>query len=183
MSPTQFYPTRLLNLSGPDPSKVYLQDSGATKIGPYASLSHCWGGMQPIQLTAETEAALRAGLPIQQLPKTFREAIYVCRRLDASYIWIDSLCILQDSMADWEKEAALMHKVYSHAHFNVAATGARNCYDGLGFERDSRLQIPFRINAGWQWPSNSLGLADKLPKVNTGSFPLLCGRITQSAPP
>lgn len=54
------------------------------------------------------------------------------------YIWIDSLCIMQekDDITDWLYEAALMHKVYSNSFCNVSATGAANSSKGLFYTRD-----------------------------------------------
>jgi hypothetical protein len=62
---------------------------------------------------------------------TFRDAVVFCRRVGVRYLWIDSLCILQDSRADWEAEAAVMGRVYGHALCMLAATcsadGAGGC--------------------------------------------------------
>lgn len=45
--------------------------------------------------------------------------------------WIDSLCIIQDSTEDWEKEAGRMASVYGETHINIAATGAIDGNVGL----------------------------------------------------
>lgn len=43
------------------------------------------------------------------------EAIVLAAALQHEYVWIDSLCIIQDDKKDWEKEAPKMGSVYSHA--------------------------------------------------------------------
>lgn len=94
------YPTRLLNLKGHYQSKVTLEDTSEKTQGPYFTLSHCWGGLQPIRLTRESEQSLRDGISLHDLPKTFREAIELCQTFDISYLWIDSMCIFQDDLKD-----------------------------------------------------------------------------------
>jgi Heterokaryon incompatibility protein (HET) len=93
---------------------------------------------------------LKAGISLGDLPQTFRDAIEVARRLNIPYIWIDSLCIIQDSIEDWNKEASLMSGVYGHAICNIAATGALDSTKGLFFEKDlhairpCKVQVPVR---------------------------------------
>ncbi|KAJ4290558.1 hypothetical protein N0V90_010775 [Kalmusia sp. IMI 367209] len=67
---------------------------------------------------------MEEGISHEALPRVFSEAIQVCWHLGIRYMWIDSLCIVQDSEEDWAKESNLMGKVYSHAIINIAATGA-----------------------------------------------------------
>jgi hypothetical protein len=93
---------------------------------------------------------LKAGIPLQDLPQTFRDAVDITRRLGISYIWIDSLCIIQDSTEDWNNEASQMCEVYQHAICNVAATGAFDSTEGLFFNknlyaiRPCKVQVPVR---------------------------------------
>jgi Heterokaryon incompatibility protein (HET) len=65
-----------------------------------------------------------AGIPVGALPRTFQDAIAVARELSIPYIWIDSLCIVQDSPEDWKQESGLMASVYSNSYLNIAATGS-----------------------------------------------------------
>jgi hypothetical protein len=144
-------PTRLLRIeSSRDPSDaydglVYLDDD--KEAVTYATFSHCWGRVQPVRLTQATVADLRAGLPIKSLPKSFREAVFVCQHTGVQYLWIDSLCIFQDDLQDWAFEAASMCPVYANALFNIAATGASDSSIGLSFERNSLALQPFCITS------------------------------------
>ncbi|KAF7910459.1 hypothetical protein EAE99_011233 [Botrytis elliptica] len=63
-------------------------------------------------------------VPTEVLSQTFQDAIRAVRRLKVKYIWIDSLCIIQegDELADWKREAPVMHEVYSNACFNICAS-------------------------------------------------------------
>jgi hypothetical protein len=150
-------PTRLLRIEElqEDAKYVYLEDSDTIKSYEYVTLSHCWGSIQPICLTKETEGTLRAGINSQDLPKTFRDAVSICLHLNFRYIWIDSLCIFQDNLQDWGMESALMRSVYKNASLNIAASGAANSSVGLSFERNPLAFQPFRVNidsAIWVYP-------------------------------
>ncbi|KAF2434552.1 heterokaryon incompatibility, partial [Tothia fuscella] len=52
------------------------------------------------------------------------------------YLWIDSLCIVQDSTSDWQQESSIMGKVYSSAYCSIAAVGAKNGNEGLFSDRN-----------------------------------------------
>lgn len=70
--------------------------------------------------------SLEAGILIKSLPKVFRDAIRIVQHLKLQHIWIDSLCIFQDSDADWEAEAGKMGDVYAGGVFNIAAVDCHN---------------------------------------------------------
>lgn len=102
--------------------------------GRYLCLSHCWGAAQIIRTTRdniERHKAEAGGIAWGQLSRTFREAVEVTRALGLRYIWIDSLCIVQDDPDDWNREAARMASVYSNGHLTLAATHAADGEGGL----------------------------------------------------
>ena len=66
-----------------------------------------------------------------ELPQTFQDAIMFVRCLNIRYIWIDSLCIIQDSEEDWLKNSGKMAEIYSFAYITIAATRAANGSAGL----------------------------------------------------
>jgi hypothetical protein len=74
-------------------------------ISTYATLSHCWGKIVPFKLLASNISELKQGISLSQLPKTFQQAIVVTRQLSVEYIWIDSLCIIQDSKSDVSQDS------------------------------------------------------------------------------
>ncbi len=75
-----------------------------------------------LQLTRQNSSSLKKQISLTQLPKTFADTVLVARCLGIQYIWIDSLCIIQDDKQDWKAEAAKMWQVYANAYVNVAAT-------------------------------------------------------------
>lgn len=62
----------------------------------YACLSHCWGTVRPIVITRENLATYRKQIPWEDVPRTFQDAVTITRKFGMRYIWIDSLCIVQD---------------------------------------------------------------------------------------
>lgn len=124
-----YMPKRILNLRA---NRVVLQED--VYPSTYACLSHCWGQRQdPIKTLSNTINDFKSEIPWEKLSKTFQDAVDICRRLNIDYLWIDSLCILQDNKEDWEEESVKMADIYEHAFITVAATkstdGSGGCYN------------------------------------------------------
>lgn len=90
------------------------------------TLSHCWGKVKSLELTAENYNQLLDTIPLSSLPRLYQDAIYTTRQLNIRYLWIDSLCIIQsgDNLKDWQHEVSLMSKVYSNSFCNISAGAA-----------------------------------------------------------
>jgi hypothetical protein len=106
-----------------------------TTVPRYATLSHCWGNMEFLKLTRETLDSFLTSIPVDGLSQTFRDAIEITRELGLQYLWIDSLCIIQNDLQDWEVEASLMSTVYRGSHINIAAAAAINGNGGCFQEK------------------------------------------------
>ncbi|KAI1453357.1 HET-domain-containing protein [Annulohypoxylon moriforme] len=130
-----YLPTRVLDVSR-EPYKIFLQEPDESDKGPYIALSHCWGGVVPIITTTETLQNFKNGVSIESFPKTFQDAIFITRQLQCSYLWIDSMCIIQDSAEDWRDEASRMADVYGNAYITILATASANSYGGLFYRHD-----------------------------------------------
>lgn len=126
-------PTRVIDvgLDGQSP-RLYISQR---ERGDYLALSYRWGNQDSshkrLLTLKENLAAHCQNIPLDQFPKTFREAIEVSRNLEIRYLWIDSVCIVQDDEADWETEANRMASVYSEAVATIFADRAAHCDDGL----------------------------------------------------
>lgn len=106
----------------------------------YATLSHCWGlpGVQgPLRTTRQTVEAFCQEIPERSLPQTFRDAVRITKSLDIPYLWIDSLCILQDDPDEWQREASRMKDVYSGSIVTISATYGKNSSTGCLPEDES----------------------------------------------
>lgn len=107
-----WFPSRIIDVGNgiEDPKLI---QSGKAQLGhEYATLSHCWGSRPIHTLTTKTFPQFLDKLDKSLLPPTFRDAIIITRRLGYQYLWIDSLCIIQDSVEDWRKESSVMGKIY-----------------------------------------------------------------------
>lgn len=131
---TAFLPTRRIDVGTiAEPILSLVPSIGADNGNSnlYLALSHCWGLAMPEAgcTTSRTLERYHVSIPEESLPRTFRDFIAIARRLEIRYVWIDSLCIVQDSREDWEREAAQMADVYSNAYLTIAASGSA---DGRG---------------------------------------------------
>lgn len=124
--PSGFAPKRLIRIS-PDTASLRLIESSAV-TGPYATLSYCWGGAKPPSTTKANLSTRLHDIPVHSLPVVFNQAIQLARNLGILYMWIDSLCIIQDSIEDWEAESQKMSLYYKNGSMNIAAGTSDNPY-------------------------------------------------------
>jgi hypothetical protein len=113
-------PTRILEIGE---ANVKLRcDLPVDYMYQYATLSHMWGNdaRHQLSLTSQNRSQLENGLAIASLPVVHREAARLTQVLGLTYLWIDSMCIVQDSLLDWQAEAGNMASVYGAATFNLA---------------------------------------------------------------
>ncbi|KAI1205046.1 HET-domain-containing protein [Annulohypoxylon truncatum] len=134
-------PTRVIDV-GLDGKRPFLYHSYKGERARYLALSHRWGDPKTqykklLTLTGNASSHCK-GIPLDEFPRTFREAIEVTRGLGIQYLWIDSICIIQDDEKDWEAEAGRMCDVYSNAFATIFADRARHSDDGLFQNRKDR---------------------------------------------
>lgn len=120
-------PTRLLDLgfghgtpTSADDGEVIRLVAPPDKIR-YVALSYCWGELTDRVTTTENLAGMMAGIALDDLPATIRDAVYVCRRCHIQYLWVDVLCICQNDKAEWEMEVSNMANVYGGSEFTISA--------------------------------------------------------------
>ncbi|KAI6552575.1 hypothetical protein MCOR04_010870 [Pyricularia oryzae] len=124
-------PTRVIDVGDSlESSSVSLFLSRGFKAD-YAALSHCWGGAISPLLTTETMHAFQECIQIATLPANFRDAITITRNLGIRYLWIDSLCIQQDSKSDWERESKMMGSVYRNSTVTISAMVSSGSKEGI----------------------------------------------------
>ena len=124
-------PTRVLDLRTIEDDRVVKLCMSQGKMAPYVALSYCWGGPQPEVLTAATLETYTHGVPLTSCPQTVQDAILVCRKLGFQYLWIDALCIIQDSSEDIAREIQKMNFIYSNAILTISASSAKGVKDGF----------------------------------------------------
>ncbi|KFY74101.1 hypothetical protein V499_05851 [Pseudogymnoascus sp. VKM F-103] len=154
------FPTRVLDVGTTGDLQIRLIDSrGMT--GQYAALSHRWS-TNPIEHFKTTKPLLdqrKAGININAMPLNFQDAVKVTRKLGIQYLWIDSLCIIQDDTGDWECESAVMGQVYNNSSVTIRAAAERSRspskqYSGGFLSRPASttdsptVEIPYRKRNG-----------------------------------
>jgi hypothetical protein len=124
-------PKRVLDLALKASTGVVTLYESKNEIVEYATLSYSWGTSLPFKTTSSNIEQHRNGLSIESLPQTLQDAVRVAQLLDFRYLWIDSLCIIQDDAADWAVQAALMTDIYEGSALCISALGAKDCNSGF----------------------------------------------------
>ncbi|KAI1427217.1 heterokaryon incompatibility protein-domain-containing protein [Xylaria sp. FL1777] len=141
-SSANYLPKRLIEAGPSGHPPLRLVRSTYLSAGTrYIAVSHCWGPTMPIRTTKANEAIYTREIPFPLLPQTFRDAISIAEALGIRYLWIDSLCIVQDDPLEWEVEAASMKDVYSGAILTIAASEASQSTEGC-FKNQSSAPGP-----------------------------------------
>jgi hypothetical protein len=129
-----FMPKRVLDLYGLSrgEERICLIVSPLGFRERYATLSYCWGSGPNLQLTT---LCLRdytdEGIPISQLPGTIRDACELCLGIGIRYLWVCSLCIVQDSEHDWIEQSSVMGTIYNCSDVTISAAKSKSCTAGL----------------------------------------------------
>ncbi|KAF4337521.1 serine threonine kinase [Fusarium beomiforme] len=153
-------PTRVIDVgTSLSPSLRLVETSGTGLNARYLALSHCWGRLtreETFCTYKDTLKSLKEAIPFDKLPRTFRDAVTVTRGLNIQYLWIDSLCIIQEDSADWQAESGKMEDVFNSAYCTIAASSSTSSLDGFLNAREERAVI------GIQTPKGPLYLAEAI---------------------
>lgn len=110
-------------------------DVSSTEQLRYAALSYCWGPSEDAQLqsktTKETHVRHLESLDFESLSPVLKDAVKVTRNLSIPYLWVDSLCILQDDISDWERQCRQMNDIYGKACITLIAASSSTCQEGF----------------------------------------------------
>jgi hypothetical protein len=137
-------PTRVIDV-GDNHTPPKLITTGG-KIGTWIALSYCWGGDSVFIYNDHTVNDLKVGIPLEKYPATLRDVIIITRALKMKYIWIDALCIKQDSREDWAAEASKMQEVYSGAIVTISAANSPSTQSGIFSKRKTGMS-----NVALEW--------------------------------
>lgn len=118
----------------------------------YATLSYCWGKSRTFTTTTRSLRLRQTRIDFRSLPRTFQDAIVIARRLDIRYLWIDAMCIIQDSLIDWQRESAKMGYIYSNSYVTIAADSGTDSESGCFNEHSTSQELavetaPFVLNS------------------------------------
>lgn len=121
-------PTRLIDV---EDMRLLCEDDLQNRECKYMTLSHCWGRSASFQLRRHNLVQCREYLLWEDLPETFKDAIVATSVLGVRYLWIDALCIIQDSEEDWIHEARLMDQVYANSYLNISVAASEDSHGGI----------------------------------------------------
>ena len=149
----ELLPTRVLDVGTDDAPNIKLHISGPEERGKYFTLSYCWGGDQPAMTTRETITAYSEEILLESLPQTIRDAVTVTRSLGFRFLWIDVLCIVQDSDADKECEISQMGRIYKKSSLTIIASNATSVEEGClrNIPSETYLHVPMVYQNGKGW--------------------------------
>ena len=100
MMEERLLPDRYVHTGRASTDRVRLCLNDGETQGRYIALSYCWGPNNTFLLTRSIMETFAQEIPVDRLPKTYLDLIDVARGIGFQYLWIDALCILQDSWLD-----------------------------------------------------------------------------------
>jgi hypothetical protein len=144
-------PTRLIDCGeSSDFAKLRVVETEGERLSnvDFVTLSHCWGRCERLCLQASNYEALLQGFLLSELPRLFWDTVYVVQQLGLRYLWIDSLCIIQDgdNLTDWSREITLMSQVYLNALCNISASSACDSNHSPFHSRNPELIRPASLH-------------------------------------
>jgi hypothetical protein len=142
-------PTRVIDI-GSEEREPRLHISSEEERDRFVVLSHCWGSDPNTKRLLTTHVSLDshcAKIPFDSFPKTFQDAILITRGLNIRYLWVDSVCIVQDDPSDWAREAANMHNIYNSAVLKIGADRAANADEGCFLSAQDQLERYARLKS------------------------------------
>lgn len=134
-----FMPKRVISISQDQSgfSLRLLETEGLRDM--YCALSYCWGGDQKTKATKETLPELKDDIAFGKLPATLQDAVITTHGLGLRYLFVDSLCILQDDEEDIHTQIAQMSEIYSEAAVTILASRAKGVDFPFLHKRQSSL--------------------------------------------
>lgn len=162
VSPDPLLPTRAIDCNDLGHPRLVSMNG---QRGRYLTLSYVWGGDQAHKTTLSNITTYEGGIDPTLIPQTIRDAIYVTNALGLRWLWVDSLCINQDSDQDKRRELARMHYIYRYAYLTIIAASAERV--GEGFLQD-RLPPP-QVNFNEPFSSADLILPFVCPSSSSAS--------------
>ncbi|KAF9557797.1 HET-domain-containing protein [Agrocybe pediades] len=134
-------PTRLIDCSEPLSPRLY--ETHRKMKGRYATLSYVWGGDQKQKtIKANLSAYVHGGLP-KELPKTIADAVVATNKLGLRWLWVDALCIIQDSEEDKLRELADMAHIYQDSYVTLSVLSSFRYNHGFLPDEDEQPVLPF----------------------------------------
>jgi len=136
----------------------------------YAALSYCWGPKKDAVTQTKTERdsfiARLQEIPRHEMSLVMRDAVKVCEALGLRFLWIDSLCIVQNDVKDWERESEQMGSIYLHSFISICVPASSSCHQVFLDRQNRKVNVKFQpsINSAIKgaYTIEEAGLASQL---------------------
>jgi hypothetical protein len=148
-------PARLIDVKPMGPSGDVRLVHSEGRDREWLTLSHCWGKTYTLKTTHATLSSHLQCISWSSLPATFQDAITITRKLDFQYLWIDSLCIIQDELDDWQAHLAKMGQIYKQSALCIVAEMTLNSNAGI-FSGPNKVRQQSQIALPWICPSQNM---------------------------
>lgn len=177
---TSILPDRVIDCLDTSNPKIILTHGEMS--GTYVTLSYVWGGPQPMLTTKNVALYTTEGLAMGEFPQSIRDAVTVTHKIGQRYLWIDALCILQDSRADKTTQLGKMHTIYKNSYLTINASLASSTYEGFLHQprpqREPRATIPSPLPSDYNSKSNPNSNSNKT-KISTAFIAYSIPTVTE----
>ncbi|CAH0000691.1 unnamed protein product [Clonostachys byssicola] len=99
----------------------------------FATLSYVWGREPFLRLSRDNLKHLMTPGSLDKTPPplTVRDALQICHGLQIQFIWVDSLCIIQDDKSDMIEIVDSMDSIYRQSVITIVAASGTNAHAGI----------------------------------------------------
>jgi hypothetical protein len=159
-------PSRILEIHRRNEELAVRLNASLTSDDKYIALSYCWGGGRNTpRLLLQNLADFERGISTTFFLKTFKDAVAVVNSLGYKYLWIDALCIIQNSDSDKAVEISKMQGIYRDSFLTIAAADGRDSHAGILSSRESVLSTQVRSPTPALQPTASVHLRTQRSSV------------------
>ncbi|CAG8950126.1 hypothetical protein HYFRA_00008361 [Hymenoscyphus fraxineus] len=139
-------PTRVLDVGSLADPLLRVYEPPKPTYDDYINLSYCWGREQFLTTRKENFESHKQSMNVEDLPKTIADAVLVTRGLGFRYLWVDALCIIQDSLEDKMNEIGAMGDIYNNCTLTIAAVSASAVAEGFLKPKPKLIaKLPYHI--------------------------------------
>ena len=121
----------------------------------YATLSYVWGTATGFRATVSNMSDLEQEGGLRKfensIPRIIRDALKLVEDLGQRYLWVDSLCLMQDDEVNLLDMIRKMDLVYGNAYFTIIAASGKDAeagLPGLQQKREGILQYVEELQPG-----------------------------------
>ena len=124
-------PSRVIDVGEAERTDVLRLIEPESVLGAYSALTYRWGNGKIVKTLLSTLKVHQSEIDWNSMNQTYRDAVIMTQKLGLRYLWIDSICIIQDDRDDWERESKKMAQIYRNAVVTLSAARSFSTDDSL----------------------------------------------------